>query len=379
MNEDLPKAAEIVVVGAGILGLTTALRLAEAGRDVLVIDRAEPFCEGSGVNAGTLALQNKPNELLLFYRESLDEWRRLRDELDDDVGHVRRGGLRVAGTEADMDALRASAAEQAALGIETQWLEGNEMRARAPWLGPGIRAATYCAEDGFASPLLAGRALVRALRTNGGRFVANARLIGSEERADGFELETSKGHVRCGVVVLATGAWTERATALFGLDIPVRIHVNMLSVTERMAQFMDNMVVTHIAGRFTLKQFPNGSCVLGGGFKGRGNIDTGAKELDFEQLIANLRFQCEVVPHLMTANLLRSWAGFTGVLDDGLPLLGPWPENPNLIFAFTTGAGFTLGPAAGRAVAEIITAGAVPERLARYGPGRLSHQFEQDG
>ena len=306
MNEDLPKAAEIVVVGAGILGLTTALRLAEAGRDVLVIDRAEPFCEGSGVNAGTLALQNKPNELLLFYRESLDEWRRLRDELDDDVGHVRRGGLRVAGTEADMDALRASAAEQAALGIETQWLEGNEMRARAPWLGPGIRAATYCAEDGFASPLLAGRALVRALRTNGGRFVANARLVGSEERADGFELETSKGHVRCGVVVLATGAWTERATALFGLDIPVRIHVNMLSVTERMAQFMDNMIVTHIAGRFTLKQFPNGSCVLGGGFKGRGNIDTGAKELDFEQLIANLRFQCEVVPHLMTAKSTKT-------------------------------------------------------------------------
>ncbi|MDP7667515.1 MAG: FAD-dependent oxidoreductase, partial [Rhodospirillales bacterium] len=73
MNKDIPKAAEIVVVGAGILGLTTALRLAEAGRDILVIDRAEPFREGSGVNAGSLALQNKSDELLLFYRESLDE------------------------------------------------------------------------------------------------------------------------------------------------------------------------------------------------------------------------------------------------------------------------------------------------------------------
>ena len=372
MNKDIPKAAEIVVVGAGILGLTTALRLAEAGRDILVIDRAEPFREGSGVNAGSLALQNKSDELLLFYRESLDEWQRLRDELDDDIGHVRRGGVRVATTEADVDALKASAAGQAALGVETEWLEGNEMRARAPWLGPGIRAATYCAGDGFASPLLAGRALIRALHRTGGRFVANASLVGSKERADGFELETSMGRVRCGVVVLATGAWTGRAAALFGLDIPVQIHVNMLSVTERMAQFMDNMVVTHIAGRFTLKQFPNGSCILGGGFKGRGDIDTGAKELDYGQLVANLRFQCEVVPHLKTANLLRSWAGFTGVLDDGLPLLGPWPENPNLIFAFATGAGFTLGPAAGRAVAEIITAGAVPARLARYGPERLS-------
>ena len=372
MKEDLPKAAEIVVIGAGVLGLTTALRLAEAGRDILVIDRAEPFHEGSGVNAGTLALQNKPNELLLFYRESLDEWRRLRDELDDDIGYVRRGGVRVAGTEADVDALRASAAEQAALGVETEWLEGNEMRTRAPWLGPDIRAATYCAEDGFASPLLAGRALVRALRKNGGRFVGNARLVGREERADGFELETSLGRVRCGVVVLATGAWTERAAALFGLDIPVQIHVNILSVTERMAQFMDNMVVTHIAGRFTLKQFPNGTCILGGGFKGRGDIDTGTKELDYEQLIANLKYQCEVVPQLKTANLLRSWAGFSSTLEDGLPLLGPWPENPNLIIAFATGAGFTLGPAVGRAVAEIITAGAVSERLARYGPGRLS-------
>jgi sarcosine oxidase subunit beta len=139
-----------------------------------------------------------------------------------------------------------------------------------------------------------------------------------------------------------------------------------------MAQFMDNMVVTHIAGQFTLKQFPNGSCILGGGFKGRGDIDTGTKELDYEQLIANLKYQCEVVPHLKTANLLRSWAGFTGALEDGVPLLGPWPKNPNLIFAFAGGAGFTLGPAVGKAVAEIITASAVPERLAQYGPGRLS-------
>ena len=91
--------------------------------------------------------------------------------------------------------MRVSAA-QAALGVETEWLEGNEMRARAPWLGPSIRAATYCAEDGFASPLLAGRALVRGLRKNGGRFVGNARLVGREERADGFELETSI-RIRC--------------------------------------------------------------------------------------------------------------------------------------------------------------------------------------
>lgn len=366
----LPAGAETVVVGAGIAGLTTALRLARAGREVVVIDKAEPWREGSAVNAGTCALQNKAPDLLLAYREGIAEWRALARELDD-IGFVNKGGLRVAQSAEDVAALRRASAAQAALGAPIEWLEGNALRDRAPWLSPSVVAATFCSEDSFASPLLAGQALIRAVRDAGG-IVAIAALTGQQEKGSGYELATTAGTIDCRNVVIATGAWTDQAAALFGIRLPVMLNVNMLSVSERVAQFMDNLVVTHIAGRFTLKQFPNGSCILGGGFQGRGDKDTGRKELDLDQLQANLRFQCSVVPQLRDTYLLRSWTGFTAIAVDGKPTLGPMPGRRGLFFAFSTNAGFTIGPYVGRLIADAVTGRPMPEAMRAFDPGRFA-------
>ncbi len=367
----LPAGVETVVVGAGIIGLTTALHLARAGREVVVIDKAEPWREGSAVNAGTCALQNKATDLLPAYRHGLVEWRRLVSELDDDIGFINRGGLRVAQSAEDIAALRAGAAEQEAQGVRLEWLDGNALRDRAPWLSPTVTAATFCGDDSFASPLLTGQALIRALRLAGGT-VAVAGLTGQRARDDGYELTTTAGVIDCRNVVIATGAWTDRAAAMFGIDIPVLLHVNTLSVTERIGQFMDNMVVTHIAGKFTLKQFPNGSCILGGGFQGRGDKDSGKKELDLDQLQANIRYQCSVVPQLREANLLRSWVGFTAIAHDNKPTVGPMPGRPGLYFAFSTNAGFSIGPFVGRAVAGAVMGQPMPDLLRGFGPGRFA-------
>ena len=370
----VPDESEVVVVGAGIVGLTTALRLAQAGRDVLVIDRSEPFREGSGANAGTLALQNKPLELLPFYREGIEEWKRLRRELDGDIGHVQAGGLRVASTDADVETLMESARAQADLGVETEWLTGNSLRSRAPWLGPGIRCATYCRDDGFASPLLASRALLRAVESTGVRILRNVALVEREVLPGGFRVETTAGHIACESVVIATGPWTDKVARLFGIRLPVDSRVIMLSVTGRLPRFMNDLVVTHVAGRFTLKQFPNGTCILGGGFRGRGDIETGTKEVECDQLLENLRFQCHVVPRLKDASLVRTWPGFVGFPFDGAPAVGPYPSVPGLVVAISTGAGFTLGPAVGRLAAESVLSGTLPQRARAYDPARFMGQ-----
>ena len=370
----VPRESEVVVVGAGIVGLTTALRLGQKGRDVLVIDRSEPFREGSGANAGTLALQNKPLELLPFYKEGIEEWKRLRRELDDDIGHVQAGGLRVASTDADVEALMESARAQAGLGVETEWLAGNSLRSRAPWLGPGIRCATYCREDGFVSPLLAGRALTRAVESTGVRVLRNVALVAREMVPGGFRVGTTAGHIACERVVIATGPWTDKVARLFGIGLPVESQVVMLSVTERVPRFMNDLVVTHVAGRFTLKQFPNGTCILGGGFRGRGDIEIGTKEMDCDQLIENLRFQCQVVPRLKDAILVRSWSGFVGFPFDGAPIIGPCPSIPGLVVAISTGAGLTLGPAMGRLAADSVLSGTLPQRARAYDPARFMGQ-----
>lgn len=369
----MSEKADVVVLGAGVAGLTTALRLAEGGCSVLVIEQGDAFRAGSGVNAGTLALQNKKSELIVFYREALAEWRHLGDSVGRNIGYVDQGGLRVAESEEDAETLGQEVVRQKELGIETEWLEGNRLRHHAPWLGPSVTCATYCAGDGFASPLLVGRALVAAAQRAGATIATNRTFLGHRATDGGYCLETPAGHIECGDVVIATGPWSGRVGEKLGVKIPVECHVNMLSVTQRIAQFMDNQVVTHIAGRLTLKQYPNGSCLLGGGWRGRGGIKTGRTDLHRGRLAQNLRLHGQVVPHLKDVAIVRSWAGFEAETPDHWPIAGGFRDHPHLFAAIPAKAGFTAGALVGRLTAERVLSGATPPLALPMDPDRFRH------
>src|SRR5262245_64655552 len=227
----LPSEVDVVVVGAGIQGLTTALVLARAGREVAVLERGDPFREASGVNAGSLAVQNKRLPLVPFARAALAQWRRDQEELGD-LGFVPAGGLRVAESAEDVVRLRASAEEQSALGLPLEWLEGATLRERAPWLGDGVRAATYCPEDGFASPLLAGRLILEAVSKAGASVWPGAGVEAVAAEGARLQVRTARGPIRCGTLVIAAGVWTGEVARMLGVTLPVGLDTNMLTITE---------------------------------------------------------------------------------------------------------------------------------------------------
>jgi len=348
----LPASADAVVVGAGLVGMLAALDLAEAGRKVVVVEKSAYWREGSAANAGTLALQNKPLRLLGAYRAALDLWDALSERLGAPLGRVMRGGLRVAQTDQECAQLATTISEQQSAGLEVELVHANLLRQLAPWLHPSVQAAGFCRRDGFASPLLTGEALLRAARQRGVVLVEMCAVTDAVRQQAAWRLATQQGPISCPEVVVAAGPWTGTVAALFGTPMQVAMHVNMLSVTGRLSQLIGNMVVTHVGGRLTLKQFPNGTCILGGGFQGIGELHSGRKELDFAQLQANIALHCSVVPALARATLVRSWAGFTAVPADGLPAVGPLPGNAGVTVAITTGAGFTLGPLIARLAAH---------------------------
>ncbi len=366
----LPREVETVVVGAGVAGLTTALHLARAGREVLVMERGEPFREGSGANAGTLALQNKKLSLLLFYREANREWDRLAADLGGDIGHNRPGGLRLAETDEEIAALRADREGQIALGVETAWLDGNELRARYPWLGEQVRSATFCAEDGYASPLLAGEALLRAVNAAGARVVHPVILVGAADNGRSWRLSTSAGPIYCRHVVIAAGPWAGRLARLFGAHLPVDGHINMLTVTERARPLLD-AVVTHIGGRLTMKQFANGTCLVGGGWRGQGDMDRGIKELFYPRLVGNLKLATRVVPPLRQVKAMRHWAGYEAETPDGAPVVGALPGKDRLFVAVPAGAGFTAGALIARAAADAVLGRSLAEVVRDFSPARF--------
>ncbi|MBT6119739.1 MAG: FAD-binding oxidoreductase, partial [Rhodospirillaceae bacterium] len=201
----LPDKCEIAVVGGGIAGLSTALFLAQAGRDVVLLDKGSPWGDSSGANAGTLSLQVKRTEMFEMGSTSIDLWAAFGAEMGIDVGFHQPGGLRVAETDEQVAFLREYGAEQEAVGFEFEWLEGNELRALAPWLGPDVRAATFCAADGYASPLIAGPSLVAGARAAGVRVIAGAEVTEARTGKDGHRLSIGRRTLACEHLAIAAG------------------------------------------------------------------------------------------------------------------------------------------------------------------------------
>ncbi len=368
-SPELPAEAEIAVVGAGIAGLCTGLELARAGREVVVLDRGEPWGDASGANAGTISLQVKMPEVLEVTRQAIGLWQGLGEDLGIDVGFARPGGLRVATSEADVASLRRSAGLQQARGIEVELLEGEALGRLAPWLGAGVRAASHCPWDSFSNPLVAGHNLVRACAERG-RVVGHAGVEAIEKTGAAFRLSTAAGALRCRTLVIAAGAWCGRVAALLGVALPVAVDVNMLSVTEPAPTLFDK-IVTHIGGILSLKQYPNGTCMIGGAWQGRGGLESGRKELDYERLLHNIRLAARVVPALAELRVVRAWSGFEAVTPDALPLLGRLPGHDDAYIVGGARGGYSQAPAHGRLLAELIVSGRTSLPIEGFDPARF--------
>ncbi|MGH6953938.1 MAG: NAD(P)/FAD-dependent oxidoreductase, partial [Alphaproteobacteria bacterium] len=369
----LSRECEIAVVGGGIAGLVTALNLARAGREVVVLERGEPWGESSGANAGTISILAMPPSEARLCRETLRLWDGMRRELGASVGFAAPGGLCVALSEAEVAALGARAVEQRAVGTEVEIVTGATLERLAPWLGPAVRAAAWSALDGFSSPLETGRALIDALRAAGVGILAGAGVTGIEPATGpraGFRLATSRGALACRTVVIAAGAWSGSLARMLGVEIPIYVDVNMLTVTEPMPPFMDR-VVTHVGGMLSLKQFANGACLVGGGWQGRGGFAAGRRDVDYERVVHNLRLAARVAPSLRGARVARSWAGYEGLAVDVRPLFGRLPGYEAVFIVACARGGFLLGPVLGRLMAELVLEGRTSLPVDAYDPARF--------
>lgn len=365
-----PSKIDVAVVGAGVQGLAAALFLTRAGREVVILERGDAWREASGVNAGSLAIQNKRLPLVPFAREAVRMWAGFQATLGD-VGFVPSGGLKVAESDDDVVRLRESAEQHRALGLDLEWLEGDGLRRRAPWLGAGVVAATFCAEDSFAIPLLAGPVLLEAARKAGCGVWPHTPVLGVTADGERLRVETPRGALSCRTLVIAAGVWSGEVAHLLGVELPIGLDTNMLTITEPAGLVMDR-IVTHVRGVLTLKQYPNGTCMIGGGWQGWGDVASCRKDLDYESLLHNVRVAAGVVPGLASLNVVRSWAGLEGATPDALPLLGRLPGHPNVFVTACARGGFTLGPLLGRLLAELIVHGEASMPVGAFDPARFA-------
>ncbi|UMM07754.1 FAD-binding oxidoreductase [Gluconobacter frateurii] len=367
-----PAVYDAVIVGAGVMGATTALFLARAGLNVAMVDRQDMFRAASGVNAGTLTLHMTRAQLIPHAIRGREMWLNSAEWLGEDVGALATPGLSMAFTEAEEDLLRQRARVRQEMGAPIEIVSPERAISIEPGINPGLRAAAYCALDGHIPTYRVGGAYARALKQASVTLIENAAVETiASSGGQGYEIRLAnrKQAVHAHRVVLSTGAWLEKMLSWFGHDIPIRCLINQLIVTETLSPVM-NSVLSIANGLLSLKQFANGSVLIGGGWQGEGNIHDGGTRVIPENLQGNVRLAQHVVPQLNTAQILRVWLGLESETPDAMPLIGPLTRDDNAFVVGCVHSGFTSGPYIGRLLADRIL-GADPD-LTAFDPYRFS-------
>jgi len=359
----MSNVSDVVVVGAGIIGNSTAYYLAKKGYKVTVLEAGDIIGNGgSSRNGGGVRQSGRdPRELPLVMYGIEHIWPELTEELGTDVEYVKKGNLRLGKTEADKKILEGLTASARKCGLDMRMIDGNEVREINPFLSDEVTCASWCPTDGHANPLTTTLAFYKAARKLGVRFITGERVT---------ELRKIKGKLRqvitenntyeCEYVVLACGMGARTIAGTVGIDIPMRqVHLECL-VTEAEPVMFPQMLGTAQAD-FYGHQTKHGSFVIGGssGFEAVYK-DNGTPQSSSVTAPCICRGIIKYIPHLKNAKIVRTWAGYMDEMVDKVPVIDTVPEVPGLVISCGyTGHGFGIGPAAGYVTSQLV-AGETP-------------------
>lgn len=366
---------DVLIIGGGVTGLCAALDLVRRGRRVLVVERREIGAGASGNNAGSCAIQNKLHPLIPLAREAVRLWQDLKETLRPDgldLAYVRCGGLKLAETPEEVETLTRTGEEQRARGAPVTFLTGAEAREVAPYLGPSVAAANWCAEDGFCDVLHAMAALSKAVATRGGVLWRHTDADRIEPSGTGCAVRTSRGVVRADRVIVAAGLWSRDLAGTLGIPVPLTTRINILSATRRAAPVMSHMI-SHASHLLTMKQLPVGTVMIGGGWQGIGEYRSYAAAPTFESLMGNWAMAARAVPALRQVQVLRSWASFDGRTPDNMPLIGGIPAMPGVFIGACCPGGWTIGPFIGAQLAAMACGDPLSPLVSPFAPNRFAH------
>jgi glycine/D-amino acid oxidase-like deaminating enzyme len=365
-------AYDAVVIGGGVMGCSTALHLAQGGMRVALVDRG-PLCrEASGVNAGTLTLHMTRAALVPYAMRAWQMWMDAEKWLGMSVLATHVPGLTLAFTEAECELVELRAKARREYGAPIEVISPARAREIEPGVHPGLLKAGYCDIDGFASAYLTGRAFRHALTAAGVDVIENTPVEGIDSGDAGhvirFDSAASRPPLQATRVVLAGGVWIENMLAWLGVQIPIKVLINQLIITERVRPVM-RTVLSVANGLLSLKQFANGTVLIGGGWQGEGDRERGGVEARPQNLVGNMRLAAYALPALAEARIARIWLGLEAETADAMPIIGDVPGVPRAYVVGSAHSGYTSGPFMGRIMAQHIL-GQQPE-LPLFDPARL--------
>jgi sarcosine oxidase subunit beta len=354
--------AEVLIIGAGIVGASVAYHLAIRGcTDVLILEKAEaPITGSTAFSAGGVRHQFAREVNIRLSKYSIERLKNFSREVGGHADLRQTGYLFLINKEETWAQYREQVILQRSLGVRVELLEPQDVREYVPGTRlDDILGATFGAEDGFCDPYGIASGYLKRARELGVRIALSTPVTGAQLNGDRLmAVETPDGLVSGEFVVNACGAWSGGVASLFGIDLPVQPYRRNAYMTERFPKFPDPIPLTFdIDTGFWMRK--EGDSLL---FGMANPADPPGVNLnvDWEWLLEVLDAGINRFPLLEEASLAKKqcWAGLYGISPDHMPILGRHPEMPNYLHASGfSGHGVMHSPATGMLIAEEILDG----------------------
>ena len=369
----IPSQAQIVVIGGGIIGCSTAYHLAKDHKaDVVLLEMGQLTSGSTWHAAGLVGQLRSSASITRVLKYSVDLYKRLDEETGLATGWKMTGCLRLATNQDRWTEFRRLATTAGSFGMEMHLLSPQEARAMFPLMQvDDLVGASWLPTDGQASPSDITQALARGARMHGAKLIENIRVTGFEMNGDRIvKVKTDQGDIACDKVVNCAGQWARQVGEMAGINVPLQPVKHQYIITEKIDGLSSNAPTIRDPDRRTYFKEEVGGLVMGGYEPNPQSWVTGDVPNDwqfrlfdddfdhFEQHMLQAMFR---IPALETAGVKQMINGPESFTPDGNFILGVAPECSNMF----VGAGFNAfgiasGGGAGWVLAQWVVDGEAP-------------------
>jgi sarcosine oxidase subunit beta len=351
----VPAAADVVVIGGGVIGASVAYHLAEEGVDVCLLERGELAGGSTSRAAGGIRAQfSDPLNIAIGLR-SIEAFERFGERPGAEIDLRQVGYLFLLDREDDVATFERSVTLQNELGVPSRFVSPDEVSALCPLAGlDGVLAATYCPRDGHASPEGVVQGYARGAREHGATVLTNCtaeRILVDAGTILG--VETPGGTVAAPVVVCAAGVWSPQLAESAGVELPIVPYLREVGFTGPAPQLPESVPLTidFSTGFYFHREGPGLLFGMADPEQPPGlEAPTGPDWLEKVMAVAERR-----CPQLLDLGIAGGWKGAYEVTPDHNALVGESPGVERFLYATGfSGHGFLQGPAVGEIVRDLI-------------------------
>ena len=352
--------ADVVIIGGGVMGTSTAYHLARRGyKDVVLVERKQLASGSTGLSAGGIRLQFSIEANIRMAMESLQVFERFAEEFETEIDFRQHGYLFLATEPQDWAEFQANVVVQQRVGVPVCLLSPQDIGDMAPYLYlDDVVGGTFCPRDGYADPYSVAMGFARQARFLG---------VNIREETEAFDIKVRKGKVRAvvtnqgematPVVVNVAGPWAAQVGRMVGLELPVVPYRRQVFVTAPFDELPKQIpMIIDFAPSFYFRR--EGAGILMG-MTDKDEPPSFNTHFDLEFLVKVGEKAAYRAPVLDRADFMRGWGGLYAVTLDDNPIIGGDIGGVEGFYCAVgfSGHGFMQSPAVGRILADLITSG----------------------